>query len=59
MTNENYGVGDIVANKHWHGHYLIIQYDEEEDLVVCLDLKYNENHVWSIEVFKQKNYKVS
>ena len=59
MNNENFSVGDIVSNKHWQGHFLIIQYEEQEDLVVCLDLKYGENQVWSVEVFKNKNYKVS
>lgn len=59
MNEENFNVGDIVRDKHWGGHHLIVEYNEEEDLVVCLDLKYNEHHNWSVKVFKNKNYKVS
>ena len=58
MNNENFNVGDVVLD-YWGGYSLIIEYNEEEDLVVCLDLKYNEHHNWSVKVFKNKNYKVS
>jgi len=59
MNNENFNVGDIVCDKHWKGHSLIVEYNERQDLVVLLYLKYDDYRVWSVQVFKDKHYKVS